>query len=196
MTEVLGFIASPMRNSDSEKLLNRFLVGAKDAGGQISKIRVGELGIAGWGPEAAFEDAAGMPNSKDPFQRTAQGIVKADVIAVATPVYFGNVPAQFKAMIDRSQRYWIRKYVDKKPWPASAGGHNRRRGILVSTSGNDRSQFHGTVATIKSFFHVYNVDYWGKLLVSNMNGNDIKDRLGAFDQAYDLGIHSANEGWE
>lgn len=37
-------------------------------------------------------------------------IDRADMIIIASPVYFGSISAQLKIMIDRAQPYWVRKY--------------------------------------------------------------------------------------
>lgn len=127
----------------------------------------------------------------------SQELVAADVVAVASPVYFGNVPAQMKALIDLSQRYWIRKYVDKEPLPSSAGGHETRRGVFISTGGQDRHSFEGTVVTIQGFFEVYGIDYWAELLHSDVDGRDeIEEKPLALQEAYDLGFRAVAEAWE
>ena len=196
MIKVVGLVGSPRRDGNTEKLLDRFLAGAADAGGRVSKLRVPELGIRGWEPEVECPDD-GAHKSTDVFQRVSRELVTADVLVIASPVYFRNVPAQLKALIDRSQCQWIRKYVDKEPLPLSSTGHDRRRGVLISAGGNDREHFAGTVQTIKSFFDVYETDYWGELLFA---GVDAQEEIGgdplAFQEAYDLGFRAVAEAWE
>jgi multimeric flavodoxin WrbA len=186
---VVGLVGSPRRGGNTEKLLARFLTGAEAAGGHISKIPIIELGIEGWTPGIECQD--------DDFQHVSQELVAADVIAVASPVYFRNVPAQLKALIDRSQCHWIRKYVDKAPLRASSAGHKRRRGIFITAGGNDREHFRGTIQTIKSFFDVYETDYWGDLLFSGVDAKEeIEEELLALQEAYDLGFRAVAEAWE
>jgi multimeric flavodoxin WrbA len=195
MTRVLGLLGSPRSNGNTEKLLARFLAGAEDAGGQTLKLAVAELGIKGWTPDVACPDI-GSPDEVDAFQHVSQELEAADVIAVASPVYFWNVPAQLKAIVDRSECQWIRKYIDKEPLPASSSGYDRRRGVFMSAAGTDRGRFSGTVQTIKSFFDVYEADYWGELLFDQVDEKEeIDEEPLALQQAYDLGFRAVTEAW-
>ena len=196
MKKVIGLFGSPRRGGNSEKLLDRFLEGAQDAGAEIDQVHVAELGIRGWTPEVECADR-GLDASDDPFQQLSQDLIATDVIAVASPVYFRNVPAQLKGVIDRGQCQWIRKYVDKEALPSSSSGHDRRRGVLISTGGNEREHFAGTISTIKSFFDVYETDYWGQLLFGDVDAKDeIADEQMALQEAYDLGFRAVAEAWD
>ena len=194
MTKVVALASSPSTGGNTEKLLAHFLRGVEDAGGQVHKVAAAQLEIEGWTPEVECREV-GSPQVEDDFDRVSQELVTADVIVVASPVYFRNVPAQLKALIDRSQCQWIRKYVDKKPLQASSGGHGRRRGILISTGGNDREHFAGTIQTIRSFFDVYETDYWGDLLFGGVDASEIGEEPLAFQQAYDLGFRAVTDAW-
>lgn len=193
MIRVVGLAGSPQRGGDTEKLLDRFLAGASDAGALVTKILVTDAPIEGWTPE--IECRAGSRLVSDAFERVSEEMVAADVIAVATPVYFRNVPAQLKAWIDRGQCQWIRKFVDRVPLAATAAGHERRRGILISTGGNDRGYFQGTIETVRGFLGVYETDYWGELLISGTNHKRIEEEPLALQQAYDLGFRAVAEAW-
>ena len=194
MTKVVALASSPSTGGNTDKLLAHFLRGAEDAGGRVHRIAVAELEIEGWTPEVECPEGD-SPQVEDDFDRVSQELVAADVIVVASPVYFRNVPAQLKALIDRSQCQWIRKYVDKKPLPASSAGHRRRRGVLISTGGNDREHFAGTIQTIKSFSDVYEADYWGELLFAGVDATEIEKEPLAFQQAYDLGFRAVTNAW-
>jgi hypothetical protein len=79
---------------------------------------------------------------------------------------------------------------------ASAAGRERRRGVLISAGGNDREHFSGTVQTIKSFFDVYETDYWGEILVGSVDERDDVDKESlALQEAYDLGFRAVAEAW-
>lgn len=192
---VVGLVGSPGRGGNTEKLLDRFLAGAEDAGGQVLKIPAAGLGLEGWTPEVECP-GEGPHKVLEEFQRVSKELVACDVLAVASPVYFRNVPAQLKALIDLSQCQWIRKYVDKKPMPASWAGHERRRGVLVSAGGNSREHFVGMIQTIKSFFDVYETDYWGELLFAGVDSGEIEEEPLAFQQAYELGFRAVTETWK
>ncbi len=195
MTKVVGLIGSPQKDGNAEKLLARFLAGAQDAGGQVSQIRAAELGIAGWVPGIGCQCGDNQPGGSV-YETVSRELVAADVIVAGTPVYFRNVPAQFKALIDCSQGDWERKYLDKIPLPASSNGHQRRRGILIAVGGNMHEDFVGMVQTIKSFFAVYSADYWGEIVLADTEANELKNRPAFLQTAYDLGRKAVSEEWK
>ena len=192
---VVGLVGSPGRGGNTERLLDRFLAGAEKAGAQVLKIPVADLGLQGWTPEVECP-GEGRHMALEEWQRVSEELVACDVLAVASPVYFRNVPAQLKALIDLGQCQWIRKYVDKKPLPASRAGHERRRGALISAGGSSREHFVGMIQTIKSFFDVYETDYWGELLLAGVDTGQVDEEPLAFQQAYDLGFRAVAETWK
>jgi multimeric flavodoxin WrbA len=196
MTKVLALAGSPLPGGNTEKLLTSFLRGAEDAGGQVRRVAVVELEIEGWTPEIECPEVDSH-EPRDDFDWVSQELVAADVIVVASPVYFRNVPAQLKALIDHSQCLWIRKNVDKKPLPPTSAGREGRRGVFLSVGGNDREDFLGAIHTIRSFFDVYETDYWGELLFGGMDARvDLNQEPLALQEAYDLGFRAVTEGWE
>jgi multimeric flavodoxin WrbA len=196
MTRVVALAGSPRTGGNTEKLLASFLRGAEDAGAQVHKISVVALEIEGWTPEVECPETD-PPQPEDDFARVSRELVAADVVAVASPVYFGNVPAQLKALVDRSQCQWIRKHVDHEPLRVSCAGHNRRRGVFMSAGGNDRGSFSGITQTISSFLDVYEADYWGELLFGDVDAKgEIEDETLALQEAYDLGFRAVAEDWE
>ncbi|MBW2196203.1 MAG: NAD(P)H-dependent oxidoreductase [Deltaproteobacteria bacterium] len=68
---------------------------------------------------------------------------------MATPVYFYGPTAQMKALIDRTQTLWARKYVHKLTDP----GRKYRRGLLLSVGATKgKNLFDGMNLTANYFF--------------------------------------------
>ena len=90
---------------------------------------------------------------KDDMQELYDKLLAADVVALASPIFFYNVSAQAKAMIDRTQALWARRYVLKQDFP---GGD--RQGVLLAVGATQgRLLFVGTRLTAKYFFDAINV---------------------------------------
>jgi multimeric flavodoxin WrbA len=191
--KVLGIAASPRRRGNTETLLDRFLVGAESAGAEVGKIVVARLKIAGCvACDGCWDD--GRCVVRDGFQDVYDKLVAADVIALAAPLYFWNLPAQVKALVDRSQCQWARKVVLKSPLAATAAGHARRRGVFICVGGDSRACFDGAVQTVKSFFSVYEADCWGELFYGGVDARgEIADHPTALQEAFDLGLRAVEE---
>jgi hypothetical protein len=193
---VLGLAGSPRRHGNTETLLDRFLDGALGAGAEVEKIVVARLEIAGCISCGGCHQE-GVCVVQDEFQRVNEMLVASDVIALAAPLFFWNVPAQVKALIDRGQSQWARKVLVKRPLPPTPAGHERRRGVFICLGADSRRFFEGAVRTVRSFFRVYEADYWGEFLHNEIEGKlDIEQHPSALREAHDLGRRAVQEDWD
>jgi multimeric flavodoxin WrbA len=90
---------------------------------------------------------------------------EADIIVMASPIYFYSVTAQLKALIDRSQALWARKYALKLKDPSQAV----RRGFFLgvgATSG--KKLFDGSLLTAQYFFDGIAARFAGSLTYSSV----------------------------
>ena len=56
------------------------------------------------------------------YQELYDRLISVERLILASPIYFTNVTAQAKAMIDRCQCLWARRYVLRAPLPATPSG--------------------------------------------------------------------------
>lgn len=98
--KVLAVSASPRNGGNSDVLCDQFLKGAAEAGHQTEKIRLGSKDIS---PCAACYGCRKTKTCvrKDDMGEILQKMVEADIIVLATPVYFYSMSAQMKIFIDR-----------------------------------------------------------------------------------------------
>ena len=68
------------------------------------------------------------------MQKIYDELEQADVIVLASPVQFSGPPAAVKAMIDRCQCLWARKYVLKI---APLSRERKRKGFLISVGARE-----------------------------------------------------------
>jgi multimeric flavodoxin WrbA len=190
---VLGIAGSPRRKGNTETLLERFLAGAESAGAQVEKIVVARLKIAGCiACDGCWDD--GHCVVQDDFQAVYDKLIAADVIALAAPLNFWSLPAQAKALVDRAQCQWARKFVLKAPLAATPAGHARRRGVFLCVGGSPRPYFDGVIRTVKAFFAVHEADYWGALLYEHVDAKgEILQHPTALQEAFDLGGRAVQE---
>jgi multimeric flavodoxin WrbA len=139
--------------------------------------------------ERCFED--GLCAIEDDFQGVAEKLVAADVIVLAAPLYFWNVPAQAKLLIDRSECQWARRFVLEAPLAGMPAGSRQRRGVFISTAGQPQADFSGAILTVEEFFDVWEASYWGDLLCSDVDPKGaIEAHPAALREAFDLGQKS------
>lgn len=162
MKKVVAIFGSPRADGNSDILLNHSIQGAEAGGAEVQKIVVRDLQIAPCNSCGGCFDK-GECVIHDDMQKVYAHLVDTDGIMVASPIYFMSVSAQLKALIDRCQAFWARKYILHLPVRKGARIAN---GFLIATAARSSEEefFTGAVKTIKAFFHVLDTKYVGDLL--------------------------------
>lgn len=99
--KVLMISGSPRKGGNSEILLGQFEKGARESGNEVEKVNLREKKIA---PCMACYGCRGTKTcvQKDDMGELLEKMVEADVLVLATPVYFYSMDGQLKTMIDRT----------------------------------------------------------------------------------------------
>lgn len=182
--KVLGIMGSPRRQSNTEILLDKALEGAGQAGAEVEKVLVSKLKIS-----PCVENygclKAGECSIVDDMQLVYEKLLEADHVILASPIFFYGITAQAKALVDRCQALWVRRYVLK------AGGEDKRvrRGIFISVGATRGEKlFDGAVLTVKYFFDAIGVKYAGDLLLRGIDDKgQIEENPAALQDAFRLG---------
>ena len=103
--KVLILSGSPRKNGNSDILCDEFMKGAIEAGNEVEKIRVAEKNIDYCRACYACR-STGVCAIKDNMAEVLQKMIDADVLVLASPVYFYSIDAQLKALIDRTVARW------------------------------------------------------------------------------------------
>jgi rRNA maturation RNase YbeY len=164
---VLGIAGSPRRGGNTDILLAEVMKGAASKGAETKTIVLNKLKITPCQHcDACLE--TGRCKVKDDMQMIYDELEWADRIVLASPVHFMGVTAQAKAMIDRCQALWVRKYILKKP---PLGNKRERKGLFISVGGlKIANLFEPALATVKSLFKVLDIAYAGELLFPGIDG--------------------------
>lgn len=106
MKKVLILSGSPRKNGNSDILCDEFARGAAEAGNHVEKIRVAEKNI-GFCRACYACRGTGVCAIKDDMAEVLRKMIDADVLVLASPVYFYSIDAQLKALIDRTVARWL-----------------------------------------------------------------------------------------
>ena len=98
---------SPRTGGNSDILCDEFAQGAQEAGNEVEKIRVASNNIHPCSACYYCRDHGGACVYKDDMAAILQKMIDADVLVLASPVYFYSIDAQLKAMIDRTVARWL-----------------------------------------------------------------------------------------
>ncbi|MCP4747466.1 MAG: flavin reductase [Desulfobacteraceae bacterium] len=163
----LGLQGSPRKDGNSDILLSLFMKELERHGFQTQIVQVAQKDIQ-FCKEFTVCEKKGICPIQDDMSREIYTLLReADVVVAASPVFFYNVSAQLKALIDRCQTLWARRYMLKLHDPASSF----RRGFLLAVGATAGKQlFEGMHLTAKYFFDALGADYTGSLTYRRVEG--------------------------
>lgn len=99
---VLIISGSPRKGGNTDLLCDAFARGAEEAGGQVGKIFLADYRID-YFSEADEQRVGNRANeAEDDIPMLVDKMVRADVIVLASPVYYMNITGQLKTFIDRT----------------------------------------------------------------------------------------------
>ena len=105
--KVLILSGSPRLGGNSDLLCDEFMRGAKEAGNEVKKVRVATKKVAPCLGCYFCKDHQGVCAQKDDMAKILESMIEADVLVLASPVYFYSIDAQLKAVIDRTVARWL-----------------------------------------------------------------------------------------
>ena len=182
--KILGIMGSPRRHSSTEILLDRVLLGAEQIGAEVDKVVVSEIKV-----HPCMEIYAcrreGKCAIKDDMEWLYVKLLEADHIVFSSPIFFYGLTSQAKAIVDRCQALWVRKYT----LGMETGDKRVRRGVFVSVGATRGEKlFDGAVLTVKYFFNAIGVKYAGDLLIRGIEHDaQIREHATALQDAFRLG---------
>ncbi|MFC1998585.1 flavodoxin family protein [Chloroflexota bacterium] len=181
--KVLGLMGSPRKHGNTDLLLAEALKGTVSEGAQVETLVTNNLTI-----NPCLEDygcaITGICTIRDDMDDIYEKLLEADRIIIASPMFFYSMPSQLKALIDRSQALWARKYLLKQKLP-----DGDRKGAFIGVGATKgKNLFDGAKLTMKYFYDAINVKYVDNLLIRSVDQKgEIKEYPTALKDAYDLG---------
>jgi arsenate reductase (thioredoxin) len=157
---VLGLMGSPRLQGNTDLLLTAFLDGARAKGAEVLKVDVAFKHIAPC-QECRFCEEQGFCRQQDDAMGEMNYLLRrADVVVIATPIFFYGPSAQLKALIDRSQALWARRSIMKLTDPKAPF----RKGFLLAVGATKGKElFTGTSLIARYFFDAIGARYEGFL---------------------------------
>ncbi|QAT41844.1 flavodoxin family protein [Aminipila luticellarii] len=144
---VLVITGSPRNGGNSDLLADAFIEGAQSAGHTVTKWKAAEKNIDGCHAcETCFSTGKACSYDDD-FNELAPLLAKADVLVLATPVYWFSYPSKIKAAIDKMYSF----YMGQKPLKI------KESVLLTCAEMDDMSVFDGVKAT---YDHIVDFLQW------------------------------------
>lgn len=158
---VMAIMASPRKSGYTAKLLGS-LLREFPKGTNIEIINLYDLNPVPC--NACGYCKTGNGCSKKDLEDFFKKFEITDIIIFATPIYFMGVPAPFKALIDRFQRYYEARFRRNMKNPIE----KHRKAALIVTSGSDGEIGYEVIKhQLLQAFTVLNIELCGATLARN-----------------------------
>ena len=185
---ILGLQGSPRKKGNTDYLLKAFMNEAENSGVKTHIVEVAKKNISPCRGCGFCEKHGKCVIDDDDMAMEIYSLLwRADAIVVATPIFFYSATAQLKALIDRSQTLWARKYKLNLIDP----GRKTRQGFLLSIGATKgKNLFDGLHLTTQYFFDAVGADYHGSLTYRRIENkgdiqkhpkviDDVKEKIGS-----------------
>lgn len=183
---IVAVYGSPRRKGNTAALLTQAVLGAKQAGASVEEVMLRDLKISPCLEIYACKKT-GECAIKDDFQALRDKIVAAKGLMIASPVFFYSVSAHTKAMMDRFQSQWVRKYwIDEIPYNQR---EFKRKGLFISLGATrGKKLFEGVVLSMRYFFDTLDMELWRTLTYRGIDSEGEIHRYPEFlNEAYAAG---------
>jgi multimeric flavodoxin WrbA len=183
----IALLGSPLLQGNTSRLLDRAIQGAQDAGADVEKIEVTTLNFKAC-REIFYCREHETCAMKDDMTDLYEKFRDIDGVIIGTPVMTMGIPGVLKSFFDRFQVYFMAKYVRKKSM-VQKEKRKMRLGLYLGISGmNVPYVFDGAKLTVHAFFDIIDVQYWGDLLINDMDTiQDLTTRPELLEEAYKKG---------
>jgi multimeric flavodoxin WrbA len=166
---------SPREGGNTDKLVAAFIEGAKSAGNAVTLFRVADMKIGGClGCHHCFEEK-GVCIQKDDMPQIVDALRKAEVMVLASPVYFFGVTAQLKLSIDRT----FVLLAEERP--------TKRAALLMTAGRGGADACEGAIAMYSRMCKFSGWDPAGVVIAGGLQGKDDINGRGELEEARALG---------
>ena len=158
---ILGLQGSPRKKGNTDYLLSLFLDEAERLGAATEKIYVSGLKLSPClGCIHCEKKGRCALQDNNMTRQMYPKIRQADLIVIASPVYFYAMTGQLKLLIDRCQMFWSRKYRFDVHDPGSA----TKKGLMLSVAASGgRELFKGIELCVDYFLDAIGASSAGAL---------------------------------
>ena len=155
--KILGLSTSPRIGGNTDLLLDQVLKSATSQEAETEKICINKLNIRPC-QECNGCFKTGRCVIKDDFQIIYDKLLECDRLVLAAPIYFMNMCAQAKIVVDRCQCLWARKYILKEPLFPAPPAIPRKAAVISVGATKGENLFDCLKQSLKYFFDVLEIE--------------------------------------
>ena len=174
---ILILSGSPRRGGNTELLVEAFVKGASQKH-HVEVVSVHDYKVNPcMGCNACFKSESNSCVQKDDMPLIYEKMAVADMLVIASPVYFYGLSAQLKAVIDRFHN------------PIRDTYHIKKTALLLVGAASLPELFDGILAQYRLCLNVFNLEDAGRVLVRGVKDKGDIQNTEAIQKANELGLN-------
>lgn len=192
MKKIVALLGSPRANGNSSAIAGRFMESVKKYGGETKTYSLNKLKFRGCQACMMCKKKLDRCALKDDLEPVLDDIRDADVLVLATPVYFADITAQMKMFIDRTFSYYVPDFLNK-PVPSRLSPGKQL--VFIQTQAQPGDNFFNDIYPKYEFFFQF-LGFKDNHLIRVTGVNDEGDALkqeSIMKQAEDLATKIINK---
>lgn len=156
MKKIVCVLGSPRLQGNSAAIAKRFCEEAEKLGASVETFPLNKLSYRGCQGCMACKTKLDRCVLKDDLAQVLDAVREADVLVMASPVYYGDVSSQLKAFIDRTFSYLVPNFAtDPNPCRLRPG---KKLVFVLAQAQPDEKLFADIYPRYESFFKWYGFD--------------------------------------
>lgn len=141
---VVALLGSPRKDGNGARLASRFCDAARRRGAGVTVHALNELVYRGCQGCLKCKTGSEVCVTEDGLSRVLADVAAADVLVLASPVYFGEISGQLKCFVDRAFSYLVPDFFTN-PKPSRLRPGNTV--VIIMTQGDENEKEYAGVAS-------------------------------------------------
>lgn len=151
--KVVSLLGSPREKSNSTHLAEIVASALEDKGNSVTRYFLNKLDFKGCQACGSCKEKSEICIVKDDLTPVLDAVKEADVIIMATPVYWGDISAQLKTFIDRTYSYLMPNFKEKEVKHRLPEG---KKLVFILSQGAPQEMYTDVFDRYNSFFKMLN----------------------------------------
>ena len=175
--KIVAVLGSPRPQGNSSTLARAFLKAAGERGAEITEYLLNEMNYQGCQGCGACKTESEICILEDDLAPVLKAVKEADVLVLASPVYFGDLNGQLKCFFDRTYSFFNPDFSCRVP-PG-------KKAVMVLVQANpDETEFADIFPRYRRWLKLYGCDPIRLLRVTGVREpGDVTQQAAALDQA-------------
>lgn len=151
--KVVSLLGSPRKNGNSTQLAETVASILEENGSNVTRFFLNTLTFKGCQACGACKGKSEVCIVNDDLTPALEAVKEADVIIMATPVYWGDISAQLKGFIDRTYSYLTPGFMTEEIKHRLPGGQKL---VYIQSQGAPEEMYGDIFDRYNSFFKMLN----------------------------------------